>query len=90
LNDLEHDRRYLPENPVIELLSKILISPDVFYFYAKRLRDDVKGDFHESCIEAAYRRFERHWSWGFENRSARVTVWPRSFVHSQEPAPAPA
>jgi hypothetical protein len=24
---------------------------DVLYFYAKRLRDDVKGDFHESCID---------------------------------------
>jgi transcriptional regulator with XRE-family HTH domain len=39
LNDLEHDRRYPPENAVIQQLAKILnLSPDVLYFYAKRIR----------------------------------------------------
>jgi transcriptional regulator with XRE-family HTH domain len=38
LNDLEHDRRYPPEDAVIEQLAKILQrSPDVLYFYAKRV-----------------------------------------------------
>jgi hypothetical protein len=37
--DLEHDRRYPPENAVIQQLAKILnLSPDVLYFYAKRIR----------------------------------------------------
>jgi transcriptional regulator with XRE-family HTH domain len=32
LNDLEHDRRYPPENEVIEQLAKILkLSPDVLF-----------------------------------------------------------
>ena len=35
LNDLEDNRRYPPENEVIEQLAKILkISADVLYFYA--------------------------------------------------------
>ena len=38
LNDLEHDRRYLLEDAVIEQLTKILnISADVLYFYARRV-----------------------------------------------------
>jgi len=38
LNDLEHDRRYSPENEVIEQLAKILkISAAFLYFYARRL-----------------------------------------------------
>ena len=37
LNDLEHDRRYPPEDAMIEQLAKILnLSSDVLYFYAKR------------------------------------------------------
>jgi transcriptional regulator with XRE-family HTH domain len=35
LNDLEHDRRYPPEDEVINQLSDILkLSSDVLYFYA--------------------------------------------------------
>ena len=35
LNDLEHDRRYPPEDAMVEQLAKILrLSADVLYFYA--------------------------------------------------------
>ncbi len=45
LNDLEHDRRYPPENAVIEQLAKILnLSSDVLYFHAKRVPPDVRCD----------------------------------------------
>ncbi len=38
LNDLEHDRRYPPENPVIEQLAQVLnVSTDFLYFHARRL-----------------------------------------------------
>lgn len=58
LNDLEHDRRYLLENAVIEQLAKILrISADVLHFYAKRVPGDLKGDSDDGRIEAAYRAF---------------------------------
>ncbi len=60
LNDLEHDRRYPPENEVIEQLAKILnISPDVLYFYAKRLPEDVERDADDNQVEAAYRAFRK-------------------------------
>ncbi len=58
LNDLEHDRRYPPENEVIEQLATILrISADVLYFYARRMPSEIMGDFDEGSIEAAYRAF---------------------------------
>ena len=58
LNDLEHGRRYPPENAVIEQLSKILnISADVLYFYASRVPVDVDGDLDDGTIEAAYQAF---------------------------------
>jgi len=60
LNDLEHDRRYLPEDPVIEQLAKILrLSSDVLYFYAKRVPPDVRRDATDSEVAAAYRAFRR-------------------------------
>jgi len=60
LNDLEHDRRYPPENAVIEQLAKILrISADILYFYAKRLPKDVEGDADDSQVEEAYRAFRK-------------------------------
>lgn len=60
LNDLEHDRRYPPENAVIEQLAKILnISPDVLYFHAKRLPEDVERDADDSQVEEAYRAFRK-------------------------------
>lgn len=58
LNDLEHNRRYPPENEVIEQLAKILkISADVLYFYARRLPRDLMHDFEDCRIEAAFRTF---------------------------------
>ena len=58
LNDLEHDRRYPPENEVIEQLAKILnLSSDVLYFYAKRVPADVRRDADDTEVEAAYRAF---------------------------------
>jgi transcriptional regulator with XRE-family HTH domain len=52
LNDLEHDRRYPPENVMIEQLAKILrISADVLYFYAKRLPKDVERDADDSQVK---------------------------------------
>jgi len=58
LNDLEHDRRYPPEDDVIEQLAKILkLSSDVLYFYAKRVPPDVRRDATDSEVEAAYRAF---------------------------------
>ncbi|HUY27569.1 MAG TPA: helix-turn-helix transcriptional regulator [Candidatus Binataceae bacterium] len=58
LNDLGHDRRYPPENEVIEQLAKILnISEDFLYFYARRMPGDINRDFDESRIKAAYRGF---------------------------------
>jgi transcriptional regulator with XRE-family HTH domain len=60
LNDLEHDRRYPPENEVIEQLAKILgLSSDVLYFYAKRVPADVRRDADDSEVEAAYRAFRQ-------------------------------
>ena len=60
LNDLEHDRRYPPENEVIEQLAKMLkLSPDVLYFYAKRVPADVSHDAGDSEVEAAYQAFRR-------------------------------
>lgn len=48
LNDLEHDRRHLPENTLIEQLSEVLnVSPDFLYFYTRRLPANVEGDFDE-------------------------------------------
>ncbi len=60
LNDLEHDRRYPPEDAVIEQLAKILnLSSDVLYFYAKRVPPDVRRDATDSEVEAAYKAFRR-------------------------------
>lgn len=60
LNDLEHDRRYPPENEVIEQLARILnLSSDVLYFYAKRVPADVRRDADDSEVEAAYRAFRK-------------------------------
>jgi transcriptional regulator with XRE-family HTH domain len=60
LNDLEHDRRYPPENEVIEQLAKILnLSADVLYFYAKRVPADMTRDAEDTEVEAAYRAFRR-------------------------------
>jgi len=48
LNDLEHDRRRPPENTVIEQLAEVLnVSPDLLYFYARRLPANVEGDLDE-------------------------------------------
>lgn len=60
LNDLEHNRRYPPENGVIEQLAEILkISSDVLYFYAKRLPSDVARDADDIQVEEAYRAFRK-------------------------------
>jgi transcriptional regulator with XRE-family HTH domain len=60
LNDLEHDRRYPPENEVIEQLAKILkLSSDVLYFYAKRVPADVRRDADDTEVEAAYTAFRK-------------------------------
>jgi transcriptional regulator with XRE-family HTH domain len=60
LNDLEHDRRYPPENAVIEQIAEILnISADVLYFYARRVPGDISGDFADNVIEAGYRAFRK-------------------------------
>lgn len=60
LNDLEHDRRYPPENEVIEQLAKILgLSSDVLYFYAKRVPADIRRDADDAEVEAAYRAFRQ-------------------------------
>jgi transcriptional regulator with XRE-family HTH domain len=58
LNDLEHDRRYPPEDEVINQLADILgLSADVLYLYAKRLPPDVRRDASDTKVEAAYRAF---------------------------------
>jgi transcriptional regulator with XRE-family HTH domain len=60
LNDLEHDGRYPPENAVIDQLTNILrISPDVLYFYAKRLLSDIGRDADDTQVEEAYRAFRK-------------------------------
>ena len=56
LNDLEHDRRYPPEDAVIEQLATILkLSPDILYFYAKRVPGDIEFNVDDERIIAAYR-----------------------------------
>jgi len=56
LNDLEFDRRHPPENAVIEQLANILkLSPDILYFYAKRVPGDIAHNVDEERIIAAYR-----------------------------------
>jgi hypothetical protein len=53
LNDLENDRRYRPENAMIEQLARILKIPaDMLYFYAGRLPPQVDGYFDDGAIEA--------------------------------------
>jgi transcriptional regulator with XRE-family HTH domain len=60
LNDLEHERRYPPEDATIEQLAKILnLSSDVLYFYAKRVPPDVRRDATDDEVEAAYGAFRR-------------------------------
>jgi transcriptional regulator with XRE-family HTH domain len=60
LNDLEHDRRYPPEDAMIEQLAKILnLSSDVLYFYAKRVPADLRRDAEDSEVEAAYGAFRK-------------------------------
>lgn len=60
LNDLEHGHRHPPENTVIEQLAQVLnVSPDLLYFYARRLSANMEGDFDEGTIEAAYRAFRK-------------------------------
>ena len=60
LNDVEHDRRYPPEDAVLEQLAKILnLSSDVLYFYAKRVPADLRRDAEDSEVEAAYSAFRK-------------------------------
>lgn len=60
LNDLEHDRRRVPENTLIEQLAEVLsVSPDFLYFYARRLPANVDGDFEQGSIQAAYAALRR-------------------------------
>jgi transcriptional regulator with XRE-family HTH domain len=69
LNDLEHDRRYPPENGVIDELANILeISADVLYFYAKRLPSDVTRDANDGQVEEAYRAFRKALDTGKKTR----------------------
>jgi transcriptional regulator with XRE-family HTH domain len=69
LNDLEHDRRYPPENGVIDELANILeMSADVLYFYAKRLPSDVTRDANDSQVEEAYRAFRKALDTGKKTR----------------------
>ena len=68
-NDLEHDRRYPPEDAVIEQLAKILnLKSDVLYFYAKRVPPDVTCDATDSEVEAAYKAFPRAIDQAMEER----------------------
>jgi len=60
LNDLEHDRRYPPENAVIDQLAKILgVSADVLYFHANRLSDDLNRAGDGADVQAAFRAFRK-------------------------------
>jgi transcriptional regulator with XRE-family HTH domain len=69
LNDLEHDRRYPPENAVIDQLASILkISSDVLYFYAKRLPNDVSREADDTQVEEAYRAFRKALDTGRKGR----------------------
>jgi transcriptional regulator with XRE-family HTH domain len=57
LNDLEHDRRYRPENAMIERLARILEIPaDMLYFYAGRPPPQVDGILDDGAIEARTER----------------------------------
>jgi transcriptional regulator with XRE-family HTH domain len=60
LNDLEHDRRYPPENSVIDQLAKILgVSTDVLYFHANRLSDDLNRAADGADVQAAFHAFRK-------------------------------
>jgi transcriptional regulator with XRE-family HTH domain len=60
LNDLEHDRRYPPENSVIDQLAKILgVAADVLYFHANRLSDDLNRAADGADVQAAFRAFRK-------------------------------
>jgi len=60
LNDLEHDRRYPPENAVIDQLAKILgVSADVLYFHANRLSEDLNRAAEGTDVQAAFRAFRK-------------------------------
>jgi len=48
---LEFDRRLPPENAVIEQLAKKLkLSPDIQYFYAKRVPGDISHNVDEERL----------------------------------------
>jgi hypothetical protein len=58
LNDLEHDRRYPPENAVFVAAGQAFEDfPDILYFCAKRVRGDLVGGSDDRRIEAACRAF---------------------------------
>lgn len=61
LHDLEHDKRNPPSPYLIEQFAAALeISPDVLYYWAGILPDDVRRDeVSESRILAAFRAFRR-------------------------------
>ena len=55
--------RYLPEYAVIKRLAKVLSnSPDVLYFYVRRVPDYVKI-LAKVALRQPIGRLERHWSW---------------------------
>ena len=61
LNDLEHNLRKPPRGHLIEQFAKELdIDPDVLYFAARRVPEDIEpGAATEDQIKAAYRAFRK-------------------------------
>ena len=60
LNDLEHNLRKPPRGHLIEQFAKELnIAPDLLYFAARRMPDDVEAAIPEDQILAAYRAFRK-------------------------------
>jgi transcriptional regulator with XRE-family HTH domain len=60
LNAVEHDRRRLPPDYLIEQLAKIIgISANVLFFHARRMPTDIKRDVDNQQVEAASQAFRK-------------------------------
>jgi transcriptional regulator with XRE-family HTH domain len=60
LNDLEHNLRKPPRGHLIEqFATELNIPPDLLYFAARRMPEDIEAAIPEDQILAAYRAFRK-------------------------------
>jgi transcriptional regulator with XRE-family HTH domain len=60
LNPVEHDRRRLPPDHLVEQLAKIPgISADYLFYHARRMPSDLNGEIEHEEVEAAWQAFRK-------------------------------